>query len=155
MALITSSYGTPVLGPIAAILLAAAALSACGNQPGGSSMGGMDMGATSKSAKATLAPSNSLTGGGTVNVAVVKNQVHVDVRAQQLIAASKYTAHLHRGSCAAIGAIIKPIGELQTDNTGAGTVHLEYGGTDFPTPSFVDVHSADGTEGPAVCGDLR
>ena len=149
------SYGNRLPGRIGTILLVTAVLSACGNQTGGASMGGMDMGATSKSAKATLVPSNSLTGGGSVNVAVVKNQIHVDVRAQQLTAASKYTAHLHRGSCAAIGEIIKPIGELQTDPTGAGTVHLEYGGTDFPTPSFVDVHSADGTEGPAVCGDLR
>ena len=118
-------------------------------------MGGMEMGATSKSAKATLAPSNSLTGGGTVNVAVVKNQVHVDVRAQQLTAATRYTAHLHRGSCPAIGELIKPIGDLQTDTTGAGTVHLEYGGSDFPAPAFVDIHGADGAEGPAVCGDLR
>jgi len=136
-------------------MLATAVLSACGNQTGGASMGGMDMGATSKSAKATLAPSNSLTGGGTVDVAVVKNQIHVDVRARQLAATTKYSAHLHHGSCAAIGEIIKPIGELQTDASGAGTVHLEYGGSDFPTPAFVDIHSTDSAEGPAVCGDLR
>ena len=140
------------------MLFAVAFVSACGNQMDHGSTagnGGMDMGGSSKSAKATLVPANAVSGAGTANVAVVKSQVHVDVRAQQLTAATKYSVHLHRGSCASIGDIIKTVGDLQTDTSGAGTVHLEYGGTDFPTPAFVDVHSAAGSEGPAVCGDLQ
>jgi len=115
----------------------------------------MDMGGTSKSAKATLVPANAVTGRGTATLAVVKSQVHVDVQARQLTATTKYTAHLHKGSCAAIGDIIKTVGELQTDASGAGATHLEYGGSDFPTPAFVDVHTPDDTEGPADCGDLQ
>ena len=118
-------------------------------------MDGMDMGGSSKSAKARLVPSISVTGGGTANVAVVKGTVHVDVRATQLMAGAKYTAHLHKGSCTAPGDIIKTFGDLQTDASGAGGLHLEYSGSDFPTPSFVDVHSASGTEGAAVCGELQ
>jgi hypothetical protein len=118
-------------------------------------MNGMDMGGTSKSAKARLVPSNSVTGGGTANVAVVRGKVHVDVRATQLTATTKYTVHLHKGSCTALGDIVKTVGDLQTDASGAGGLHLEYGGSDFPTPSFVDVHSASGTEGAAVCGELQ
>jgi hypothetical protein len=143
------------LGQPGAAMAIAVVLSACGNQMGGGSMGGMDMRGSSRSAKATLAPVNAVTGGGTATVAVVKNQVHVDVRAQQLTAANKYTVHLHMGSCAAIGDIIKTVGDLQTDTSGAGAAHLEYGASNFPTPAFVDVHSPDGTEGPAVCGDLQ
>jgi hypothetical protein len=134
-------------------------LSACGNQmdhsSGGGSMNGMDMGGTSKSAKATLVPANSATGGGTANVAVVKGKVHVDVRATQLTAASTYTVHLHKGSCTALGEIIKTVGDLQTDASGAGGVHLEYSASDYPTPAFVDVHSPGGTGGAAVCGELQ
>jgi hypothetical protein len=140
-------------------LVAAFILSACGNQmdhaSGGGSMNGMDMGGTSKSAKATLVPANSVTGGGTANVSVVKGLVHVDVRATQLTAITKYTVHLHKGSCTALGDIVKTVGDLQTDASGAGGVHLEYSGSDFPTPAFVDVHRSSGTEGPAVCGELQ
>ena len=118
-------------------------------------MGGMDMGGTSKSAKATLAPANALAGAGSATLAVAQSQVHVDVRARQLMAATTYTVHLHRGSCAAIGDIIKTVGELQTDAAGAGATHLEFGGSDFPIPAFVDVHAPAAPEGPAVCGDLQ
>ena len=144
---------------LAASLAAIAILSGCGNQMGqgssGGSMGGMDMGGTSRSARATLVPANAVTGTGTANLAVVKDQVHVDVRAQQLAAGSSYTVHLHKGSCAAIGDVVRTIGSLPTDATGSGTVHLEYKGSDFPVPSFVDVHEASGSEGPAICGDLQ
>lgn len=78
-------------------------------------MGGMDMGASpsAKSAKATLSPDGSAAGAGAGNVAVVKNQVHVDARVQQLTAASKYTVHLHRGACAASGDVIKTVGDIR------------------------------------------
>ena len=134
-------------------------LSACGNQmsqgSGPGSMAGMDMGVTTKSAKGSLVPSNAVTGSGHVTVVVVNTQVHVDIRAEQLAASTKYTVHLHRGSCAARGDIVKTIGDLQTDTSGAGGAHLAYPGKDLPKPSFVDVHSPNGTEGPAVCGDLE
>ncbi|MHB8509924.1 MAG: hypothetical protein ACYDGR_14975 [Candidatus Dormibacteria bacterium] len=151
----TSTVRYRALGRACAALVAVALVSACGSQMDHGSVGGMDMGGTSKSAKATLVPANAVAGAGTANVAVVKSQVHVDVRAQQLTASTKYTVHLHKGSCASIGDIVKTIGDLQTDTSGAGTVHLEYGGTNFPTPAFVDVHTPAGTEGPAVCGDLQ
>ena len=121
----------------------------------GGSTAGMDMGGASKSAKATLVPANAVTGAGSATLAVIKNQVHVDVRAQQLTGDSTYTVHLHRGSCAAIGGVVKTIGDLTTDSAGSGGTHLEYAGADFPVPSFVDVHSSGGTEGPAICGDLQ
>ena len=143
------------VGQLGTAMAATLILSACGNQMGGGSMGGMDMGGTSKSAKATLVPANAVTGDGAVTVAVVENQVHVDVRTKQLTATTKYTVHLHKGSCAAIGDIIKTVGDLQTDASGTGAAHVEYGGSNFPTPAFVDVHPPDGTEGPAVCGDLQ
>ncbi|GAC1574239.1 MAG: hypothetical protein NVS3B24_01150 [Candidatus Dormibacteria bacterium] len=152
------TVGYRSLARAAAALAAVVAISACGSQMDHGStggMGGMDMSGASKSVKATLAPANATAGGGTANVAVVKDQVHVDVRAQQLTAVTKYTAHLHRGSCASIGDIVKTVGDLQTDGSGTGSVHLEYGGTSIPTPAFVDIHTAAGTEGPAVCGDLR
>ncbi len=119
-------------------------------------MGGMDMGASpsAKSAKATLSPDGSAAGAGAGNVAVVKNQVHVDARVQQLTAASKYTVHLHRGACAASGDVIKTVGDIQTDASGAGTAHLEYDGTDLPAPAFLDVHPAAATTTKALCGDL-
>lgn len=139
----------------AAALAVVVLVSACGNQMDHGSTGGMDMGGSSKSVKAALVPANAVTGTGSANVAVVKSQVHVDVRAQQLTSATKYTVHLHRGSCASIGDILKTVGDLQTDASGAGTVHLEYAGTDVPTPAFIDVHTPAGTEGPAVCGDLQ
>ncbi len=147
---------TSVVLKLAATLAAVAAISACGNQMDhGSASGGMDMSGTSRSAKATLVPTNAVAGAGTATLAVVNNQVHVDVRAQQLAATSNYTVHLHKGSCAAIGDIVRTIGDLPTDATGSGAAHLEYTGGDIPTPSFVDVHAAGGTEGPAICGDLQ
>jgi hypothetical protein len=134
-------------------------LAACGGQmdhgASGGSMAGMDMGPASTSARATLAPANSVSGSGTVTVAVVRDKVHVDVRARELSPGQAYTVHLHKGSCAAIGDVIKPIGDLKADGSGAGNVHLEYTATSISTPAFVDLHAAGGTEGPALCGDLR
>ncbi|MFN2464460.1 MAG: hypothetical protein ABR573_11245 [Candidatus Dormibacteria bacterium] len=118
-------------------------------------MSGMDMGSTSKSEQATLVPANATGGGGKVTVALVKNQVHVDVRAEELTAGERYSVHLHKGSCIAIGEIIRTIGDLTADASGAGAVHLEYAGSSLPTHAFVDVHAAGGSEGPAVCGDLQ
>ncbi|MGI8607972.1 MAG: hypothetical protein ACR2MY_01905 [Candidatus Dormibacteria bacterium] len=154
-----STHGGRNVVPQLAVALTVA-LTGCGSQASGGSTGsgsmaGMNMGGTTKSAKATLVPSNSITGAGTVTVAIVKNQVHVDVRAQQLTAATRYTVHLHHGSCASIGDIIKSVGDLQTDTAGAGMTNLEYSGSSLPTPAFVDVHAPAGTEGPAVCGDLQ
>ena len=116
-------------------------------------MGGMDMtGATS--AKATLIPTNAVTGTGTATVAIVKGQAHVDVRAQQLVANTRFTAQLHKGSCIAGGDVLKTVGDFQTDANGAGAAHVEYAATEVPIPSFVEVHTVDGRVGPVVCGEL-
>lgn len=150
-----STHQCRTLGRGGALIVAVFVISACGNQVSHDSMGGMDMGGSAKAAKATLVPANAVAGAGTANLAVVNNEVHVDVRAQQLTASTKYTVHIHSGSCASIGNVIKTVGGLQTDTSGAGTVHLEYAGSDVPHPAFVDVHMPTGTEGPAVCGDLQ
>lgn len=143
-----------VLGLVAAVTVAG-----CGNQSrnsaDGGSMAGMDMGGTTTSARAMLVPSNSVSGGGVATVAAVKGQLHVDVRAQHLAAGARFVVHLHRGSCAAIGDVIQTVGDIQTDQAGGGGAHLEYPAGDVPMPSFVDVHAAEGTEGPVLCGDLR
>lgn len=135
-------------------MLSGVALAACGQSMDHGSTGAMDM-SGAQSAKATLVPTNAPTGAGTATVAVVKGQVHVDVRAQQLDANATFTAHLHNGSCLQAGRILKTVGDLRTDATGAGMVHLEYAGSQVPMPTFVEVHANDGREGPVICGELN
>jgi hypothetical protein len=139
------------------MFLAAAAvtlLAACGNQSidhGGMTTQQM---AGPQSSKAVLAPA-AAAGTGTATMAVVKGQIHVDVRTAQLSPSGAYTVHLHQGSCDAIGSIIRPLGDIQTDASGSGMLHLEYAGTEVPAPAFIDAHAPGSTEGPAICGDLK
>ena len=139
----------PLLAVAEVVLLAA-----CGNTM---DHGGMNMSPMvgPQSSKATMAPAAAAAGSGTATVAVVKDQIHVDVRTANLSPSAAYTVHLHQGTCSAIGSIIRTVGDIHTDALGSGMVHLEYAGTEVPAPAFVDAHASGSTEGPATCGDLK
>ena len=148
----SAPVGTSMIWPLLAVA-GVVLLAACGSSMdhGGTNMNQMR---GPQSSKAALEPA-AAAGAGTATVSVVKDQLHVDVRTSQLLPSADYTVHLHQGACNAIGIIIRTAGQIQTDASGSGMLHLEYAGTAVPAPAFIDAHAPGSTEGPAICGDLK